>query len=140
MTASAHSIRKHHVQADIRTIAVVSIVIAGLSEHGGQGPESGSRRLERPTVAGRFPSPGHPARAERIRFFDVKHIKAALAIDTKKREVRGTVTHTLSPLHPYLTQVELDCGPALKGQQGDRRHSGGALRLHRKRRQAVGHP
>ena len=35
-------------------------------------------------------------------------------MDTKKKEVRGTVTHTLSPLHPFLTRVELDCAPELK--------------------------
>ena len=61
-----------------------------------------------------FAKAGTPRHTERIRFFDVKHIKAELTIDTAKREVRGMVTHTLSPLHPYLTQVELDCGPELK--------------------------
>ncbi len=61
-----------------------------------------------------FAKAGTPRQAERIRYFDVKHIKAELTLDTKKREVRGTVTHTLSPLHPYLNQVELDCGPELK--------------------------
>jgi aminopeptidase N len=61
-----------------------------------------------------FAKPGTPAQTERIRFFDVKHIKAELTIDTKKREVRGTVTHTMSALHPYLTQVVLDCGPKLR--------------------------
>ena len=38
-----------------------------------------------------------PGKPSDIRFFDVKHIKAELTIDTKKREVRGTVTHTLTP-------------------------------------------
>ena len=61
-----------------------------------------------------FAKAGTPRRTERIRFFDVKHIKAELTIDTRKREVRGVVTHSLSPLHPYLTRVELDCGPRLK--------------------------
>lgn len=61
-----------------------------------------------------FSKPGTPRQAERIRFFDVKHVKATLELDTRKREVRGSVTHTLSPLHPYLTRVELDCGSALK--------------------------
>jgi len=61
-----------------------------------------------------FAKPGTPRQTERIRFFDVKHIKAALTIDTKKREVRGVVTHTVSPLHPFLTQIEIDCGPELK--------------------------
>jgi aminopeptidase N len=61
-----------------------------------------------------FAKAGTPRRTERIRFFDVKHIKAELTIDTAKREVRGTVTHTLSPLHPHFAQLELDCGPRLK--------------------------
>ena len=70
-----------------------------------------------------FAKAGTPRRTERIRFFDVKHIKAELTIDTRKREVRGVVTHSLSPLHPYLTHVELDCGPRLKVKRvtaGDR--------------------
>jgi aminopeptidase N len=61
-----------------------------------------------------FAKPGTPRQTERIRFFDVKHIKAELAIDPKKREVSGKVTHTLVPLHPYLTKIDLDCGPQLK--------------------------
>jgi aminopeptidase N len=61
-----------------------------------------------------FAKPGTPAQSERIRFYDVKHIKAELTIDTKKGEVRGVVTHTISPLHPFLTQIELDCGPKLR--------------------------
>ena len=76
-----------------------------------QSPESatGHAAKRRP-----FAKAGTPRRTERIRFFDVKHIKAELTIDTRNREVRGVVTHSLSPLHPYLTQVELDCGPRLK--------------------------
>jgi aminopeptidase N len=76
-----------------------------------QNPASGARPAptRRP-----FAKAGTPQQTERIRFFDIKHIKAELTIDTKKREVRGKVTHTLVPLHPYLTKVELDCGPQLK--------------------------
>jgi len=73
------------------------------------GPTGPQARVRRP-----FAKKGTPPQTERIRFFDVKHIKAELTIDTKKREVHGKVTHTLSPLHPYLTQLELDCGPELK--------------------------
>jgi aminopeptidase N len=61
-----------------------------------------------------FAKPGAPRQQERIRYFDVKHVRAELTLDTKQKEVRGTVTHTLSPLHPYLKQIELDCGPELK--------------------------
>ena len=43
------------------------------------------------------------------------------------------MTHTLSPLHPYLNQVELDCGPKLKVTQGDRRPQGGPVHVHRPR-------
>ena len=59
-----------------------------------------------------FAKPGAPRQEERIRYFDVKHVKAELTLATKQKEVRGTVTHTLSPLHPYLTRVELDCAPS----------------------------
>ena len=61
-----------------------------------------------------FAKPDAPRQTERIREVDIKHIKAELTLDTEKKEVRGTVTHTLTPLHPYLTRVELDCGPKLK--------------------------
>jgi aminopeptidase N len=55
-----------------------------------------------------------PRQTERIRVVDIKHIKAELTLDAKKSEVRGTVTHRLSPLHPFLTTFDLDCGPKLK--------------------------
>ena len=29
-------------------------------------------------------------------------------------KVSGVVIHTISPLHPFLSQIELDCGPDLK--------------------------
>jgi aminopeptidase N len=76
-----------------------------------QNPDSGGRSAptRRP-----FAKPGAPRQEERIRYFDVKHVKAELTLATKQKEVRGTVTHTLSPLHPYLTRVELDCAPELK--------------------------
>ena len=61
-----------------------------------------------------FASPDTPRQTERIREADIKHIKAELVLDGQKQEVRGTVTHTLSPLHPYLTSLDLDCGPKLK--------------------------
>src|SRR5262249_52247819 len=61
-----------------------------------------------------FARPGTPRKPERIRFVDVQHIKAELTLDVKKREVRGTVTHTLRPLHPFLKTVELDCGKGLE--------------------------
>ena len=31
------------------------------------------------------------------------------------------MTHTLSPLHPFLIAAELDCGPELEGEEGDGR-------------------
>ncbi len=61
-----------------------------------------------------FAKPGVPPKTERIRYFDVKHIKAEVAIDPSGRTIKGTVTHTLSPLHPHLTTLELDCGKELK--------------------------
>jgi aminopeptidase N len=61
-----------------------------------------------------FAAPGALRHAERIREVDIKHIKAELTLDAKKQEVRGTVTHTLTPLYPCLTTFELDCGSRLK--------------------------
>ena len=64
-----------------------------------------------------FASPDTPRQTERIRKADIKHIKAELVLDAKKQEIHGTVTHTLTPLHPYMTSLELDCGPKLKVSQ-----------------------
>jgi aminopeptidase N len=61
-----------------------------------------------------FAKPETPRRPERLRFFDVKHIRAELAVDARKRQIKGVVTHRLSPLHPNLKQLELDCGDRLK--------------------------
>ncbi len=80
------------------------------------------------TASAQAPGAGQPGRpnrrpfasvettrkTERIRQADIKHIKAELMLDTKKQEIHGTVTHTLTPLHPYTSGIELDCGPKLK--------------------------
>ena len=104
---------------------------------------------QNPGAAGRpaptrrpFAKPGTPRQAERIRYVDVKHIKAELTLTTKKKEVRGTVTHTLSPLHPYPQPASSStAGPKLKVTQGDRRPQGKApCTFTRQGRQAVGHP
>ena len=75
----------------------------------GQSAATGTGRRHPP-----FAKAGTPRQTERIRFFDVKHIKAKLAVDTENHKVSGVVTHTISPLHPFLSQIELDCGPDLK--------------------------
>jgi aminopeptidase N len=61
-----------------------------------------------------FAPPGTPRQTGRIREADIKHLKAELTIDAQKKELHGTVTHTLSPLHPYLTSLTFDVGPKLK--------------------------
>ncbi len=61
-----------------------------------------------------FVKPGTPRRSERVRTFDVEHIRAELTIDPSAATLKGTVTHTLKPLHPKLSVVTLDCGPKLK--------------------------
>ncbi|MHB1559562.1 MAG: M1 family aminopeptidase [Isosphaeraceae bacterium] len=61
-----------------------------------------------------FAKAGTPRKPGRLRTADVKHIKAELTVDTKKSEVRGTVTHTITPLHPDFERLVLDCGPKLK--------------------------
>jgi aminopeptidase N len=103
---------QHTISELMRSVGVWLLTAAVASFPGTWAQSSGSGR---PSPERRpFAKAGTPRRTERIRFFDVKHIKAELLIDTKKREVRGTVTHSLSPLHPYLKQLELDCGPQLK--------------------------
>ena len=86
-------------------LAAGAIVADTRAQNAGGGPQA--------PRGGRSPSPelrGGPSN----RTVDVKHIKALLTIDAQKREVRGTVVHTLSPLHPYLTRLDLDCGPKLR--------------------------
>src|SRR4051812_25920622 len=61
-----------------------------------------------------FAPPGTTKKTERIRTFDVQHVRGELTLDTGKSEIRGTVTHTITPLHPKMTTIELDCGSALK--------------------------
>jgi aminopeptidase N len=61
-----------------------------------------------------FAKPGTRRQVERVRTFDVRHIKGELTLDTKKSEIRGTVTHTIAPLHPGLESLALDCGAELK--------------------------
>ncbi len=97
----------------IHRIGISFILAATFSGTGVLAQNSGSGGKAAPSRRP-FAKAGTPQQAERIRFVDIKHIKVELAIDTQKREIRGKVTHTLSPLHPYLTQVELDCGPELK--------------------------
>jgi aminopeptidase N len=98
----------------IRHLGVSLILAASLLSTAAWAQNPGRRGRAASPNRRPFAKAGTPRQAERIRFFDVKHIKAELTLATKKREVRGTVTHTLSPLHPYLTKVELDCGSELK--------------------------
>ena len=46
--------------------------------------------------------------------FDVLHIKGDLTLDTKASQIRGTVTHTISPLFPGMNTLSLDCASELK--------------------------
>ena len=95
----------------IRSIGVWLIVAASAASPvaRGQSAATGTGAKHPP-----FAKAGTPRQTERIRFFDVKHIKAKLAVDTANHKVSGVVTHTISPLHPFLSQIELDCGPDLK--------------------------
>ncbi len=61
-----------------------------------------------------FAKAGTPRKPGRLRTADFKHIKVELTIDAKRSEVRGTVTHTITPLHPDFERLVLDCGPKLK--------------------------
>ena len=61
-----------------------------------------------------FAKPDTPKKTERIRTFDVKHIRAEITLDTKQSAIRGTVTHTLTPIGAGLATVTLDCAGELK--------------------------
>jgi aminopeptidase N len=85
-------------------LAALALVVAlGAPSLGAEGPP------RRP-----FARPGTPRQTERIRSFDVRHIKGELTLDPDKSEVRGTVTHTIAPIEPGLKAFTLDCGPRLK--------------------------
>ena len=74
---------------------------------------STSNRKPRP-----FATADTPKQTERIRLFDVRHIKGELTLDPKAAggagEIRGTVTHTIAPLYGGLATVTLDCAKELK--------------------------
>lgn len=72
------------------------------------------RSLDGPITRRPFAEPGTPRHKERVRTFDVKHIKLELTLDPKKRELKGKVSHSLSPLSPRTESISLDCGSHLK--------------------------
>ena len=88
-------------------LAVVPLMGLAALTANAQAPPAGPAS---PPARRPFAGPDTPRQTERIREADIKHIKAELVLDGQKQEVRGTVTHTLSPLHPYLTSLDLDCG------------------------------
>ena len=90
-------------------ILTVSILSAATAM--AQPPDQGAGG---PVARRPFAKPGAPRQVERVRTFDVKHIKGELTLDIKKSEIRGTATHTITPLHPGLDTVTLDCGADLK--------------------------
>jgi len=76
--------------------------------------EASAQRAGRSEGRRPFAQPGAAKRTERIRAFDVKHIKAELTLDAAKKQVRGKVTHTLTAIDPSLSKVVLDCGPKIE--------------------------
>lgn len=96
------------MRTGIRCGLVGMILVCGAVESSAQRPP-GRTEGRRP-----FAKPDAAKRAERIRAFDVKHIKAELTLDAAKKQVRGKVTHTLSAIDPSLSKVVLDCGPAIE--------------------------
>lgn len=91
-------------------VAVATVAVGPEQTASAQGTGgSASAPARRP-----FARPGTPRKPGRLRTADFKHIKAELTIDAKKSEVRGTVTHTITPLHPDFERLVLDCGPMLK--------------------------
>ena len=98
-------------------ILAVSILSAATAV--AQPPDQGTGG---PVARRPFAKPGAPRQVERVRTFDVTHIKGELTLDVKKSEIRGTVTHSITPLHPGLDALTLDCGADLKVSRVDDRH------------------
>ena len=48
-----------------------------------------------------------PRRPERIRTYDVQHIRTELTIDPEAGAIQGKVTHTLRPLYPHFRSAVL---------------------------------
>ena len=94
-----------------RTVPSLACLIFALAA---PGLEPAQAQAPTPPTRRPFATPGVTKKAERVRTFDVKHIKGDLTFDVKKKEIRGTASHTLNPLHPGLNSVTLDCGSDLK--------------------------
>ena len=114
----------------IRSIGVWLIMAAGVKPVRPR-PECGTQAGAHPP----FAKAGTPRQTERIRFFDVKHIKAKLVVDTENHQVSGVVTHTISPLHPFLSRSRAGLRARAEGHQGERGDQCGAVHV---RRQASG--
>ena len=67
-------------------------------------------RPRRPRRGGRSPSPARPAQPERIRVRRRQAHQGRADARRQEAEVRGTVTHTLTPLHPFLTRSSSTAG------------------------------
>ena len=98
------------------------------SEFGSSGSQPLARHVGRRAPV-RTPAPkrrpfakaGTPRRTERIRFFDVKHIKAELTLDTKKREVRGRGHPLAQPAAPLPHTGRARLRAQAQGHEGHRR-------------------
>lgn len=86
----------------LQHLAIGLLLTAWAVQVSAQSPPPGSpaRPTRRP-----FATSDTPHQTGRIREVDIKHIKAELTLDAKNQELHGTVTHTLTPLHPYLTAL-----------------------------------
>jgi aminopeptidase N len=65
-----------------------------------------------------FATADTPKKVERLRLFDIRHVKGELTLDPQANagagEVRGTVTHTVAPIYPGLGTLTIDCAKELK--------------------------
>ncbi len=71
------------------------------------------RNADGPANRRPFAKPGAPRQAERIRTFDVRHVRGDLAVDLAKEEIKGVVTHSVAAIVPGLDALTLDCGAEL---------------------------
>ncbi|WP_337175869.1 M1 family aminopeptidase [Paludisphaera sp.] len=89
---------------------LIAVIVIALAARGGPGlAQAPLGEARRP-----FARPGPPRPVERVRSYDVRHIKAVLTLDMEKDSLAGAVTHTIAPLRATLSRMALDCGPALE--------------------------
>ncbi len=106
----------------IKRVGLRLVIAACGRRHQRVGSGYGFRRRRRRPRDNRSPNPDTPRRTERIRFVDIKHIKAELTVDAQEaRRFTASVTHTLEPIAPLSHTARARLRTEAQGEQGHRR-------------------